>query len=77
MIFESEITMRKRDPRNTHGLAWFGLGALGLAAFAVVWGWELTYLSRLSQDDGTFGRSKLPQIMIPMRRAFGPGRLRQ
>ena len=33
----------------------------GCAWPAVVWSWELTYLSRLSQDDGTFGRSKLPQ----------------
>ena len=28
----------------------------------VVWGWELTCLSRLSHDDGTFTKGKLPQI---------------
>ena len=30
---------------------------------AVVWGWELTCLSRLSHDDGTFTQGKLPQII--------------
>ena len=29
----------------------------------LVWGWELTCLSRLSHDDGTFTQGKLPQII--------------
>ena len=45
------------------GTHWFCLVLRGSRWFGLVWGWELTSLSRLSHDDGTFTRGKLPQII--------------
>ena len=44
--------------------AWFGVAWPGLAWFEIPQVWEITSLTRLSQDDGTFTQGKLPRISI-------------
>ena len=60
-INSSQLLRQHRFPARcgTHSLCFVLRGSRW---FAVVWGWELTCLSRLSHDDGTFTQGKLPQI---------------
>ena len=60
----SELIVRKSQKNATVAYVTYSLclALRGSRWFGVVWGWELTCLSRLSHDDGTFTQGKLPQI---------------
>ena len=61
-LFFCKSRLIKDFAREEH--AWRGVLRPRAASRAVVWNWELTYLPRLSHDDVTFTKGKLPQIII-------------